>query len=369
MAALDFKAGFDGWVKSTDKVWGHDRSQSVGASEAYGCMRKSWYGKNNTPVDPDYEESWGALRRGDIIENAFVAPAMEWFMENMTEDAVLLWAGDNQKTLIEGRLSATPDGLVVYADDDALANYGIPSLGCGDDPDSPHCCFNLEIKSIDPRVNLKEEKGIHRGQVQVQMGLTRMKTKWKPNYAVIIYVDASFLDDIEVFVVPYDQRVFEVAQRRADAVFRIKSAGEIEAEGKIDNTCEYCKFKRACARTNQEAWPEDGTANEKNTDLPIMKEFGKLALRERVAQSAKKAAETEHKTAQEALKQWFRDTGVRWAEFDGIKGSISWIKGRKTLDKSLLIAGGIDVDEYMREGEGYDRLNISEKGSQKADET
>lgn len=367
MAALDFKDGFDKWVQATDKVWAHDRSQSVGASEAFGCLRKVWYSKNGAPEDPDYEQSWGALRRGDIIENAFVAPAMEWAMEKLTKDAVLLWAGDKQKTLVDGRLSATPDGLVIYADDDALINYGVPSLGTKGDPDHPSACFNLEIKSIDPRVNLKEEKSIHRGQTIVQMGLTRMKTKWKPNYAVIIYVDCSFLDDIEVFVVPFDQKTFEVAQRRAESVYRVKDPRDIQAEGKIDGTCDYCKFKRACAKTNQENTPTDGEANEKNTELPIMKEFDALVRRERVASSAKKAAEVEHKSAQEDLKQWFRETGVRVAVVDGIKASISWIKGRKTLDKSLLLADGIDVEKYMREGDGHDRLNISEKGSVKAD--
>lgn len=373
MAALDFRKGFDLWVAATQKLWGHDRSQSVGASEAFGCIRKTFFKKHGYEQDPDYEESWGAMRRGDIIEQHFVAPAMTWFMENKTKDAVLLWAGDDQKTLIDGPLSATPDGLVVYADDDALAAYGIPSLGAGKDPDSPHACFNLEIKSIDPRVNLKEEKAIHRGQTIVQMGLTRKKTRWKPNYAVIIYVDASFLDDIEVFVVPYDEKTFKVAQMRAKQVFETKDPGDLMPEGKIDGGCDYCPFKKVCAQATAKGTPgkEAGEANSKNTPLPIMEEFERLIAAERVASAAKKAAETEHKEAAERLKAWFRDTGVRVAISDDgkTKCSISWIKGRKTLDKALLLADGIDPENYMREGEGHDRLNISEKGSGKADET
>lgn len=374
MPALDFEKGFDAWVKSTDKKWGHDRSKTVGASEAFGCIRKVWFKKNDTPADADYEQSWGALRRGDVIENFFVAPAMEWFMENMTDDAILKWAGADQKTLMDpdAPLSATPDGLVIYADDDALANYGIPSLGAGDDPDSPHACFNLEIKSIDPRVNLREEKAIHRGQVQVQMGLTRKTTKWKPNYAVILYIDCSFFDDIEVFVVPYDQKTFEVAEARSRQAYDTKDAKELMAEGKIDGTCQYCEFKSACAAVNERAIPEKGTeaSNSKGTPPKILQEFEALVRRERVASAAKKAVEAEHKTASEALKQWFRDTGVRTAQsLDGtIKASISWTKGRKSVDVAAMRADGLPVEDYEKQGDGHDRLSVSEKGKAIADD-
>lgn len=370
MASLNFQTGFDAYVGAHQKVWAHDRSQSLGASSAFGCLRKAWFDKNNADKDPDYEQSWGALQRGDLIENHFVEPGVKWFLENLTKDAMLIWGGSDQRTLIDGRLSATPDGLVIYADDDALAEYGVPSLGAGDDPDSPHACFNLEIKSIDPRVNLKEEKGIHRGQVQVQMGLTRQQTSWKPNYAVIIYIDASFFDDIEVFVVPYDHDVFEVAKMRAESVFEIKNPGDIMAEGKIDGTCTYCPYKIACAQTSQKATPTKGEANSKNTPSPLLEEFERLVTAERVASAAAKAAEAEKKATAEKLKHWFRETGVRSAKSaDGaIKASISWIKGRKTLDVSAMRDAGIPVDDFMKEGEGHDRLNISEKGSVKADE-
>lgn len=362
---IDFEKGFDEFVKAHQKTWKHDRSQSVGASEAFGCMRKSWFSKHGEAQDTDYENRWGALQRGDLIENYFVEPATSWFLQNLYGDARLIWGGKKQRTLIHKRLSATPDGLVVGASDDALARYGIESLGGTG-------CFNFEVKSIDPRVNLKEEKSVHRGQTIVQMGLTRMKTRYKPNYAVIVYVDASFFDDIDVFIVPYDQRVFEVAQARAESVFTIKNPAEIMPEGKIDGVCEYCPFKSACARTSRNATPDKAapTANAKTTPLLVLEEFEQLVTHERAAKRAQKSAETEHKEASETLKQWFRDTGCRIAETqDGsMKASISWIKGRATHDIAAMKADGIDVDKYLRAGEGHDRMNISEKGSGRADE-
>lgn len=377
MAAINFKKGFDKWVGSRQKVWKHDRSKSVGASEAFGCLRQVWFKKNNAEVDPHYEESWGALQRGDMMENHFVEPGVKWIMENMTHDAQLIWGGEKQRTLIakDAPLSATPDGLVIYADDDILAEYGIASLGGSKkDVEHPSNCFNLEIKSIDPRVNLKEEKGIHRGQTIVQMGLTRENSSWRPNYAVIIYVDASFFDDIEVFIVPYDHKAYEVAKQRARAVYEVKDPGVIMAEGKMDSSCTYCKYKVVCAQTQKKNVPKGGEANSKVTPPAILEEFDRLVADERSKAAARKVIEVEYKSASERLKQWLSNTGVRVAKSsDGkTKVSMSWIKGRKTLDvnavREALAEHGLQVEDFMKEGEGHSRLAISEKGEQKADE-
>lgn len=364
MASLDFIKDLNAYVASTQKKWAHDRSQSLGASEAFACLRKGWFAKHGTPKDSDYKESWGAMRRGDLIETHFVEPAIRWAMENLHGEARLIWGGARQRTLIEGRLSATPDGLIIGLPDDALAGYGVPSLGTG--------CINFEIKSIDPRVNLKEEKAVHRGQVIVQMGLTRMKTRYKPNYAVIVYVDASFLDDIEVFVVEYDEHAFKIAQMRANEVFRIKNPVEILPEGKIDNTCGFCPFQSACAQTNEKHTPNDGALMPSNATadtLPILEEFDRLVREERDAHADKKAVEAAHAEASERLKHWFRETGVKRATAtdSSAKASITWVKGRKTYDIEAMRADGIDVEKYAKTGDGHERLTISEKGSQKAD--
>lgn len=361
--AIDFEDGFDQYIKANQKTWQHDRMQSVGASEVFGCLRKAWFTKHDIEKDFDHEERWGAMERGNLIENHFVAPAMTWFMKKLGGKTRLVWAGKAQKTLIEGRLSATPDGLVINAPDDALARYGVASLGGTG-------CFNLEIKSIDPRVNLKEEKTVHRGQVNVQMGLTRDKTPYKPNYAVIIYIDASFLDDIDIFIVPFDANAFRIAQLRSKSVYDIEDPAKIPPEGKIDGVCEYCPFKRVCAQTTGAATPTEGEAsNKQKTPLAILEVFEGLVRSERAAHSEKKVVEQNHKEASEKLKEWFRETGVRRASAndESIKASIAWVKGRKSPDLNAMRADGIDVDKYLVAGEGHDRLTISERGSTRAD--
>ena len=229
-----------------------------------------------------------------------------------------------------------------------------------------------EIKSIDPRVNLKEEKSIHRGQTIVQMGLTRETTEYQPNYAVIIYVDASFLDDIEIFIVPFDQKRYDIAKARARMVFT-QPLKAMQPEGKLDKSCDHCQFSAHCARELGFNTPTTGSANQQNTPTKLMQELEELLREERGAQQLKKTSEAAHKAASEKLKAWLRDVGVRQAEVPGVgKVSISFIKGRKTLDKESLrdacAEKGLDMDDFMVEGEGHDRLNISEKGPTVADD-
>lgn len=371
MAAINFKKGFDAWVNANQKVWAHDRTKSLGASEVFGCLRKAFFGKHGYEKDSGHEQSWGALRRGDLIENEFVVPATRWILENLTTDADILYAGEKQKTFHDGPLSATPDGLVIYADDDALAAYGIPSLGSGGDPEHESACFNYEIKSIDPRVNLKEEKDIHHGQVQVQMGLTREQTTWKPKYALIIYIDASFFDDIEIFIVEYDENTYQAAKKRAATVFeKDMTPAMIMAEGKIDGSCKYCPYTTACAAVTQGSMPGEDTAAG-DGDLPedLLEEFISLFRSEREASAMKKEVEQDQKEASERLKEFLRKTGVRRVELGelGVKVSMSWNKGRKMLDTAAMKEDGIDLEKYEKIGNGHERLSLSEKGAMKAD--
>ena len=363
MAQIDFAAGFDAYYAAHQKVWRHDRSKSVGASEAFGCMRKSWFSKNNADKDPDASESWGALKRGDLIEEFWVEPAMRWYLETHFPNTRLTMGGKRQRTLIDESvgLSATPDGLVINADDDALAAYGIESLGGTG-------CFNFEIKSVDPRVNLREEKAIHRGQTIVQMGLTRQLTRYKPNYAVILYADASFLDDINVFIIPFDQRTYDAAKVRAQRIFTEKDVAKILPEGKIDGTCEYCPYKIACAIASREATPDDGEASGDNTNDEVMEALAELIETEREAGRLKKKVEKDHSEAKERLKHMMRDVGKKRVILGDTKASLTWVKGKVSYDTKAMLADGLDLSPYTRTSEGYDTLRVTEKGV-KIDET
>ena len=348
---LNFEDMFERYVQKTEKVWTHDRSQTVGASEIFGCVRKAWFSKRGKEFgyekDPDYNDDWGAMRRGDVMEDHWIVPAVDL----LKEDGVgVSFTGSDQVTLVDGYNSATPDGILYNLPRDALAKYGVPDIISD--------CIMLEMKSIDPRVNLSEEKSVHRGQVQQQMGLVRKKTKFKPNYAVILYVDASFFSQIKVFVVKFEPKVWKVAQERAKNVFETDDPAQLSAEGKFDGSCRYCPFQNACAGVQKASLPAGGSMNLSVEDA-LADDVQALVQREREAMLAKKDAEKNHEIAKAELRELMKDNGARRVEGPGWKVAISWVKGRSTVKNHLVEAMGIDLADVSEEGRGYEKMTIS----------
>lgn len=350
---LDFEAMFDAWANDTQKTWAHDRSQSVGASEVFGCLRKAWFGKRGAEFgflpDPGFKQSWGATKRGDLMENHLVVPAVEHGLPLQAPMASLLYAGGDQETIISGRASATPDGLIVDVPKHALSKYGIADIGSD--------CFNLEIKSIDPRVSLQEEKAIHRGQVQMQMGLIRETTNYRPNYAVILYVDASFHDKISVFVVEYDDKVYQAGKKRAENVWKIDDPKKIAPEGKFDKACDYCAYQQACALVTIGSVPAKDAA--KKLDVDDDEELAELiaAYREKKRQADR--ADHDFEVIKQAIKDRLAEKGKSRVWGEDYKVSWTTQNGRRTLDREAMEADGIDLSKYEKEGAGFDKLTIT----------
>jgi hypothetical protein len=348
---LDFENMFERYVQKTEKVWSHDRGKTVGASEIFGCLRKAWFAKRGPEFgyekDPEYVEDWGALRRGDVMEEHWIVPAVDLLQ---SDGVGVSFTGDDQVTLVDGYNSATPDGILYNLPRDALAKYGVPDIVSD--------CVMLEMKSIDPRVNLSEEKAVHRGQVQQQMGIIRKKTKFKPWYAVILYVDASFFSQIKVFIVKFEPKVWKVAQERATTVFETDDPARISAEGKFDGSCRYCPFQSACAGVQKASLPAGGVVS-LNTEDAIAEDVQALVAREREAMQAKKQAEKDHETAKAELREFMKDNDARRVEGPGWKVAISWVKGRTTVKNHLVEAQGIDLADVSEEGRGYEKMTIT----------
>jgi len=350
MAALDFKQIFNDYIADTQKKWAHDRSTTLGASEVFGCIRKAWFSKRGAEFgyekDPDYEESWGATRRGDLIENFHVVPAMKY----LPPPAEIKYAGEDQETIVLDRNSATPDGLITGLTKDALKNYGVDNIKSN--------CIVLEIKSIDPRVNLKAEKDIHHGQTQVQMGIIRETTKFRPHYAVVLYIDASFLDDIKVFVVEFDEKKWEVAKKRAGNVWSIDDPKKLTPEGKFDGSCEYCPYTHACAFVTNGMIPE--TLAKKGKFVAVDDKLLETLLASYGAiTEKKKAVEADYELIRQQIKERLVEVGDSRVQTD--RGKVSWSKqkGRETLDTEAMEADGIDLGRYKKEGAAFDKLTIT----------
>ena len=352
MAELDFKGMFAAFEAADEKEWRYDRNASVGASEAFDCHRKTFFKKWGYAPDDGHEQDWGAAKRGDLIENYFAVPATKAILP---EGAQLLYAGDEQDTLKSGRLTATPDGLAIGLARDALKQLGIEDIQSD--------CVVIEYKSFDPRATINEEKAIHAGQTQVQMGLFHEKTDYRPEYAVIIYFNASWLSDIRPFVVKRDPKIYEAAKERAAAVFA-KDPQPIDfmAEGKLSGACSLCEFTEECAYSTGEAAPK---VKRNIEDAEVRERLALLAERQKKHAEAQKEEKREKNLIDEEIKQLLREHKTKGHTDDSCSISLSWRAGKKSLDMTLLAAdleeAGLDIADYQKEGSGYERLTVKLK--------
>lgn len=353
---LDLKAMFDAYAAERNRDWSHDRSKTVGASEVFSCLRQVWFDKRGaehgyTP-DETYDERWGATLRGSLIEDHFVVPAIT---NHLPKGLEAKYHGDAQVTFQIDRSSATPDCLITGFPRgcQVVVKYGDHEVVIEDIKSD---CIVLEIKSINPMIELFDEKMIHKGQAIVQMGHFKEKTDHDPHYAIIIYINASWLDDIEPYVVEYDQTTFETAKSRAADVYDVSNPNDILPEGKMDGQCTYCRWKTECGSAIIRSIPEldEGDVNDE-----LMEYLDEVIADFERAKAAEEAATYEKKRAQESIKELLMDANVRKIKKTG-KWSVSWssVAGRKTLDRKAAEADGVDLSPYMKEGQAYDRLVV-----------
>ena len=69
-------------------------------------------------------------------------------------------------------------------------------------------------------------------------------------WAVVSYINASFLDDISEFPVRFDPKIFAVAEARAKLIMAAASPTDLKPEGAIAGgaECDFCPFVRSCGR-------------------------------------------------------------------------------------------------------------------------
>jgi CRISPR/Cas system-associated exonuclease Cas4 (RecB family) len=343
IAPADFDRFFDNYMESNKKTWAHDRTLTLGGSEVFGCIRKAWYSRHGTVKDADYEDSWGATERGNLIENHHVVPAMLHASKN--EGFAIDYVGGDQQTLFcDGiPMSVTPDGLIHGIPRNWLAKYGIKDIKAD--------CVMFEIKSIDPRVDLSEEKAIHHGQTQIQMGLVRENTRFRPHYAVILYVNASFFDDMKVYIVEWDEDKYAAAKARSKLVYECEDPGTLMREGLLDNSCRYCPFQSTCIQTTVAAMPpkkEEGKGKKKReSDPALVSELEAVMAKAHEIRTKKKKIEKEDATVKEQIKQVLRDHGERWANDSNWRVSYSMSDGRESFDKEKLSSALEMLTELM----------------------
>ena len=340
----------------------HDRSKTVGASSSNKCLRAVAYDKSDHPKDVGYENRWGFLERGHNVEY-WLSNLIDGLVRDRVEpyrDYAFQYWGDNQVTLVDGKLSATSDGLLsINRSYDASAKYwGEPETGTTDDPDDDEVA--IEIKSIDPRSNLSEPKEDHVVQVQVQMDLYHKKTDHRPDRGWIIYVNASDYQDITMFEIRYDPTVADAVRGRVAKIFsNLDDPRKLLAEGKYTGECDYCAWRESCGESVLKYDPPKETV----LDERDMKHISKLVMeRDVYMKEIKKATKTKG-FVEEEIKMFLHEVGCGVVsgscDGTGFKVKLTTVAGRKKLDTAQIEEIGIDLSPFYIDGKESERLTIS----------
>lgn len=337
-------------MESLQKIF-KNRHLTVGASEIGRCARLAWYSKHHPSAAVLEDISYGASHRGNMIENHTVVPALRRHFGGN-----ILFAGKDQKTFSLNFSSATPDGLLINQPKDMLAEFGIKDIG-------KSRCILIEIKSIDPRIVLRGPKPEHSRQANQQLGLVRELTEWKPEHCLLLYVNASFLDDVTEFVVSYDPVLWGKQQLRAKRIMEARTAREMVPEGWIKGgkECDTCGFAKACIELRTDLPPEGAG----QPDPQFVAELKELAIAERQLASSISTMEENQREIQVNIKDRLREKKLRGVKTPDL--SVSWypIKPRVTLDidslRAAAEAANFNLAPYEKSGDGGDGLRITVK--------
>jgi CRISPR/Cas system-associated exonuclease Cas4 (RecB family) len=342
------QTALDSYAKIIDMAHS-DRMSTVGASEIGQCKRKIFWIKNESDGrlgvdrDPEYRDNWGARKRGTVFEDHFWVPAMR-----LRFGTRLKFAGKSQRTFVHDYLSATPDGMIVN-----LTKAEKDEIGTDAN------CVMVECKTADPRTNLTAPKQEHVYQTQVQMGIVRQTTDYRPTHSILSYTDASFWSEGKEFVIEYDDDIYTAALHRATEIMTDTDLERMPPEGWIagGNECRYCPFTKPCGIERRNLPFENGDVE---LDKQFIAEITDLARELKAAEFNTQVHEDQVRALQNDIKDRLRAKGVR-----KIPGVLTWseVKGRESWDNKSIreaaAAAGVDIDQYNTVGEKTDRLVIS----------
>lgn len=197
----------------------------------------------------------------------------------------------------------------------------------------------------------------------MQMGLIREQTDYHPEYAVLLYVNASWLSDIRIFVIAYDDAVYRIGRERNEKVFSENDPGLFASEGKLDSLCDYCQFKKSCQEVTKKRVPNPRKMLTKKEvdaqDTGMVDSLTPLVLERNSLKKDSKELEKQLEDLNEAIRQELIAGNTSRAQGDNWKVNYTAQAGRRTLSKALMIEGGLDPEKYMQEGGGFEKLTVT----------
>lgn len=217
----------------------------------------------------------------------------------------------------------------------------------------------MECKTRDPRTPVDAPKPEHAFQLQVQLGLVRQRSPYRPEYALIFYTDASWWHDCAVYAIRFDPTVYAAAKERAATIMTANDAQVLKAEGFIagGKECDRCPYAARCGIERRRV---PGDTAEANSEFAVA--VAELAREAKRLEAEGDAIAAKMRDAQEQIRDRLRQRGVRKVAAGGVSVAWSSVAGRTTTDSKALreaaIAAGIDVEKFTTTGEPGDRLTI-----------
>jgi hypothetical protein len=369
---MDLTAAFNTWAERSKVAFDDDRTATVGGSEIGGCAKQVGYKKSSTPVDVGHVDGGGFAARGNVMEDAALVPVLRMAIE--ADGGTLLWAGQAEQMRLvnaQRRVSVTPDGLAINMPKDCLKKHGVEDITNGSNRNSG--CVYVELKSIDPRVAVgKLPKDQHVDQVNLGMGMVRETefeegldvASYSPNYAVIIYMNASDYSDITVCVVAFDEDGYRGQLLRAKNIMDAAAQGlqAVEAlrpEGKIagGGDCRYCAFSKRCIGY--------AAMVPKVTQLPdkkVVKKIRALAGKLKSAKDKSDLWDLTGKKFEADLKEELIRANTKWLDLGDVKMNWNASDGRENFDtdaaKKKLVDLGCDLKDFVKRTKPSESLRI-----------
>ena len=100
-------------------------------------------------------------------------------------------------------------------------------------------------------------------------------------------------------------------------------------------------------------------------DDAVIERLTTLATRQKELSAISKESEKDRKIVDEEIKELLREFETKGHTDDNVSISLSWIGGKKSLDTPSLAAAleehGLSIEDFQREGNGYERLMVKLK--------
>ena len=323
--------------------WAHNRNDYMGGSDIPQCERAVADKKKNPQ---DFDGS-GFTARGHSCEawlagTGGVFERMQAGLQQQGHDVWFSATGKNQMTLIDEplRCSVTPDGFL-HVDGETIY---------------------LEIKSIDPRVNLNgKPRAKHVAQVQWGMEIAHRIGHSRPQRAFLLYMNASDFADITVFDIERDPIAARELLRRAQRIQSARSAFDLEPEGLLAGgaECVNCHLKDKCKAERIE---RIGALDETKDTLPshVVAQLDELARNRVTAMLDEAEAKAAKERLGDEIRMVMEENNTSVAKTPGFAIRFSVTKGRETFDRKQAEADGLDLSPYLRTSNGSPRLTIRE---------